>query len=70
MDGENFMEEPMNKWDDLGGFPIIFGKHLSWILWKCLTFLARLNPAHPNSEFVWNPFLGQNFPTQRTRDQT
>ena len=24
MDGENFMENPMNKWDDLGGLPPLF----------------------------------------------
>ena len=24
MDGENFMENPMNKWDDLGGFLPLF----------------------------------------------
>ena len=30
MDGENFMEHPMNKWDELGGFqptPIFGWKH-------------------------------------------
>ena len=27
MDGENFMEKPMNKWDDLGGFPIFLEGH-------------------------------------------
>ncbi len=25
MDGENFMENPYEQMDDLGGFPIIFG---------------------------------------------
>ena len=31
MDGENFMEKPMNKWDDLGGFPPIFGSTPFWV---------------------------------------
>ena len=28
MDGENFMEKPMNKWDDLGGqIPLFLVQH-------------------------------------------
>ena len=27
MDGEKLMENPMNKWDDFWGKPIILGKH-------------------------------------------
>ena len=31
MDGENFMDKPMNKWDDLGIFPPNFGSTPFWV---------------------------------------
>ena len=40
MDGENFMENPMNKWDDLGGFPIIFWKHPYWLMIEILEMFS------------------------------
>ena len=40
MDGEKFMENPMNKWMIWGGFPIIFWKHPYWLMIEILEMFS------------------------------
>ena len=48
MDGEHFMENPMNKWDDLGGRPIFLETSTCalYIPWHHLGFLEpKMEPG-------------------------
>ena len=65
MDGENFMENPMNKWMIWGENPIIFGNiHILPSPWN-YQFAPEIpeNWRHPKRKQVFfnHPFLGANF---------